>query len=419
MKLSAVLLTAVFAITTSVNANPLEPRIVACPAIVVRKPPVVAVSSGTPVNGLELSNQGGIASLTTAGLESGWNFGNGGLGYPWCPTSSWLNIVDSVRPWKPLVWGSPQSTTTWKAGYYTYLTANATKTYGDSDTFLACKPLAISAADFAKAPKWTLFLLTNSTLPTASDETLASVNVTSCVKTKLFIESLSDDGVLPIHKASREQFPNPLAECLAGLAKGDAQSIMKSSAVLLPTLFAITTSVNANPVSPRVVYCPAVIMPTPPVVAVSSGTAVDGLELSNQGGLATLTKAGLGSGWNFGNGGLGYPWCPTSSWLNIADSVRPWKPLVWGSSQSTTTWKAGYSKYLTANATKTYGDTDTFLACKPSAISATDFAKAPKWTLFLLTSSTLPTASDEALVNVNITSCVKTKLFIESGANTV
>ncbi|KAG9028783.1 hypothetical protein FS837_003781 [Tulasnella sp. UAMH 9824] len=141
---------------------------------------------------------------------------------------------------------------------------------------------------------------------------------------------------------------------------------MKLSTATLSSAGVLTTLVKASPLTDRdIVACPAVIMPTPPVVAVPSGTEVSGLELSDQGGIATLTKAGLEAGWNFGNGGLGYPWCPTSSWLNIVDSIRPWKPLVWGASQSTTTWKAGYSQYLTASATKTYSESDVFLACKP------------------------------------------------------
>ncbi|KAG8937858.1 hypothetical protein FRC00_013464 [Tulasnella sp. 408] len=188
---------------------------------------------------------------------------------------------------------------------------------------------------------------------------------------------------------------------------------MKFSAAIVSSAFAFTSLVNALP-GPGTVYCPAVIMPTPPVVALPSGTLVYGLELSNQGGVATLTKAGLESGWNFGNGGLGYPWCPTSSWLNIVDSIRPWKPLVWSSSQSTKTWKAGYSQYLTATATNTYSESSDFLACKPLSLTAAEFTAAPKWTLFLLTDGILPTATDETLAKVDYQSCVKTKLFITS-----
>ncbi|KIO17190.1 hypothetical protein M407DRAFT_229061, partial [Tulasnella calospora MUT 4182] len=183
---------------------------------------------------------------------------------------------------------------------------------------------------------------------------------------------------------------------------------MKFSATLVSSVFAFTSLVNAT------VYCPAVVMPTPPVVAYPSGTEVFGLELSNQGGIATLTKAGLESGWSFGNGGLGYPWCPTSTWLNIVDSIRPWKPLVWGKSQVTTTWKAGYSKYLTANATTAYSESSDFLACKPLSLTSAEFAAAPKWTVFLLTDGILPTATDETLAKVEVQSCVKTKLFITS-----
>ncbi|KAG8937857.1 hypothetical protein FRC00_013463 [Tulasnella sp. 408] len=184
---------------------------------------------------------------------------------------------------------------------------------------------------------------------------------------------------------------------------------MRFSTTFLASVFAFTSLANAT------VYCPAVVMPTPPVVAVPSGTPVYGLQLSNQGGIATLTKAGLKAGWNFASGGLGYPWCPTSSWLNIIDSIRPWKPLVWGSSQSTTTWNAGYTQYLTANATKTYSESSDFLACKPLNLTAAEFAAAPRWTLFLLTDGIVPTATDETLEKVEVQSCVKTKLFIVLG----
>ncbi|KAG8947487.1 hypothetical protein FRC04_010668 [Tulasnella sp. 424] len=187
---------------------------------------------------------------------------------------------------------------------------------------------------------------------------------------------------------------------------------MKLSAALVCSVFTLTSLVNAIPTG---VVCPAVIPPTPPVTACTNGTAVYGLQLSNQGGIATLTKAGLDDGWNFGNGGLGYPWCPTSTWLNIVDSIRPWKPLVWGRALGTSTWKAGYSQYLTATATKTYAETDEFLACKPLSITASNWAAAPTWTLFLLTDGTLPTASDETLSTVDAKSCVKTKLYIGPG----
>ncbi|KIO22875.1 hypothetical protein M407DRAFT_27602 [Tulasnella calospora MUT 4182] len=69
------------------------------------------------------------------------------------------------------------------------------RTYSESDAFLACKPLGLTAAEFAAAPKWTLFLLTDGTLPTATDETLEKVDVQSCIKTKLVGErpwSLND-----------------------------------------------------------------------------------------------------------------------------------------------------------------------------------------------------------------------------------
>ncbi|KAG8947488.1 hypothetical protein FRC04_010669 [Tulasnella sp. 424] len=184
---------------------------------------------------------------------------------------------------------------------------------------------------------------------------------------------------------------------------------MKLSIALVSSVFTLTSLVNAVPITG--VACPAVIPPTPPVTASTNGTAVYGLQLSDQGGIATLTQAGLHSGWSFGNGGLGFPWCPTSTWLNIVDSTHPWKPLVWGGSQGTSTWKADYSSYLTATATATYAETGDFLACQP----LTTTASSPTWTLFLLTGGALPTASDETLSAVNVSSCVKTTLYIGAG----
>ncbi|KAG8937856.1 hypothetical protein FRC00_013462 [Tulasnella sp. 408] len=187
MKFSAALISSVFTFASLVNAAPGD---ILCPAVVMPPHEVLAFTSGTPVYLLELSNQGGVATLTKTGLESGWNFGNGGMGYPWCPTSTWLNIVDSIRPWKPLVFSYSQVTTTWNAGYSKYLTANATKTYSESSDFLACRPLSLTDAEFAAAPQWTVFLLTDGAIPSATDETLEKVNVQSCVKTKLWIKGV-------------------------------------------------------------------------------------------------------------------------------------------------------------------------------------------------------------------------------------
>ncbi|KAG9021035.1 hypothetical protein FS837_007670 [Tulasnella sp. UAMH 9824] len=185
MKFSAALVASVFAFASLGHAVPSG---ILCPAEVM--PSHEAFTSGTPVYLLELSNQGGVATMTKTGLEFGWNFGNGGMGYPWCPTGTWLNILDSIRPWKPLVFSYLQTTTTWNAGYNEYLTANATKTYSESSNFLACMPLSLTDAEFAAAPKWTVFLLTDGIIPTATDETLEKVNVQSCVKTKLLIKGV-------------------------------------------------------------------------------------------------------------------------------------------------------------------------------------------------------------------------------------
>ncbi|KAG8932898.1 hypothetical protein FRC01_011773 [Tulasnella sp. 417] len=191
---------------------------------------------------------------------------------------------------------------------------------------------------------------------------------------------------------------------------------MKTAAYSLALISSLVASGRPSAV-PRQ-YCPDVIVPTPPITA--DGTGVSGLELGNGTpisaigqGPAILTTNGY-EGWNFGAGGLGTPWCPTSRWLNIGSSTHPWKPLSWSSTQSTTTWEAGYGVYLTAAATSDYPETSNFLACKPINPSTSIGAPSVQWLLFLLTSDTLPTASDDTLSNANISTCVKTKLFIGS-----
>ncbi|KAG8972403.1 hypothetical protein FRC05_010114 [Tulasnella sp. 425] len=191
---------------------------------------------------------------------------------------------------------------------------------------------------------------------------------------------------------------------------------MKSAAYSLALISSLAVTVASSAV-PRQA-CPDIIVPTPAITA--DGTGVSGLELGNStpvsaigGGTAILTTSGY-AGWNFGAGGLGTPWCPTSRWLNIGSSTHPWKPLTWSSTLSTTTWEAGYGVYLTAAATSAYPETSNFFACKPIKPSTSIGAPKVQWLVFLNTGGTLPTVTDDTLANANITTCVATKLFIGS-----
>ncbi|KAG8932899.1 hypothetical protein FRC01_011774 [Tulasnella sp. 417] len=189
---------------------------------------------------------------------------------------------------------------------------------------------------------------------------------------------------------------------------------MKITAYSFALICSLVATANAFAVARQ--NCPDVIVPTPAITA--DGTGVEGLELYSAtpvsaigGGAAVLSTSGY-KGWSFANGagGLGTPWCPTSRWLNIGSSTHPWKPLSWSSTQSTTTWEAGYGEYLTAAATSDYPETSDYLACKPIKPSTSIGAPKVQWLLFLLTSDTLPTVSDDTLSNANISTCVKTKL---------
>ncbi|KAG9019333.1 hypothetical protein FRB90_003739 [Tulasnella sp. 427] len=159
-----------------------------CIQIVQTGPPIAPNASNLQLTG----SVGNHAILQTTGLTQGWNFSNGGLGSPQYCTGQWLNIVPGPHPWKKLVWGSTQVTTTWKAGYDSDLTAKKTATYGQSSTFLACSP---SYPTFV-AESW-VYLLTDpsAALPLVADETLGDVNVKSCVKTKLHIGSSTSSVV--------------------------------------------------------------------------------------------------------------------------------------------------------------------------------------------------------------------------------
>ncbi|KAG8932894.1 hypothetical protein FRC01_011769 [Tulasnella sp. 417] len=400
--------------TTAAGANP-----TVCTQVVQSGPPIVASNPA----GLELTGgAGGHAILQQAGLTIGWNFSNGGLGAPQYCTDQWLNIVPGPHPWKRLVWGSNQVTTTWKAGYDSDLTAKKTLTYNETSTFLACNPTYESFA-----LEMIVFLLTDAdaVLPVLADETLSNVDITSYDDSQSFRRT----------KVATIQYMNicqsfSLNERAAAMALGPTSrqsnlviathhifsSIMKVSLSYLPILLAFSGLMGAAPApstttATETAETVCMGQSGPPIAPNASNLQLTG----GAGGQAILQQTGLTIGWNFTNGGLGAPQICTGQWLNIVPGAHPWKKLVWGSSQDTTTWKAGYDSNLAAKKTLTYNGTSTFLACNPNCETF-----AAEMIVFLLTDDDfVPLAADDTLSNVDITSCRKTKLHIGSNDESI
>ncbi|KIO22877.1 hypothetical protein M407DRAFT_27604 [Tulasnella calospora MUT 4182] len=189
-------------------------------------------------------------------------------------------------------------------------------------------------------------------------------------------------------------------------------SVLLALSGLIGAAPAPSTTATAEEADPT--FCIQVVQTGPPIVA---GANAASLQLTGSvGSQAILQLAGLTQGWNFSNGGLGSPQYCTGQWLNIVPGPHAWKRLVWGSSQVTTTWKAGYDSDLTAKKTAAYSQTSTFLACDPNYPTF-----APEKFVFLLTDSSiaLPLVTDATLGNVNVASCVKTTLHIGSDTSSV
>ncbi|KAG8891767.1 hypothetical protein FRB99_003369 [Tulasnella sp. 403] len=203
---------------------------------------------------------------------------------------------------------------------------------------------------------------------------------------------------------------------------------------LVACLLALSSVTVARPADDAAepVYCAAVVMPTSVILAESNDPSVANLQLNSlwgrplpgsrdfadidvsyyllQDGTAVLTSEGLRQSWNFHNGGLGYPWCPTQTWLNIAPSNGPWRPLKWAPTQETGSWQAGYAQNLTANTTAQYAQTPDFIACKPTEESSQSVVgsleQSPYWVLFLQTDpNATPMAQDDTFAAVQTDSC--------------
>ncbi|KAG9016255.1 hypothetical protein FRB90_003609 [Tulasnella sp. 427] len=180
---------------------------------------------------------------------------------------------------------------------------------------------------------------------------------------------------------------------------------MKKSFATLTALLSIAGLAASAPAAATTAsdVCIQVITVGPPIISPTLGLQLTGTQ-------AILQRTGLTSGWNFGGGGLGAPKYCTKAWLNIQPGAQPWKKLVWEATEKTTTWKTGYDVDLTAGKTTTYNATSTFLACSPNYETF-----APEMFVFLLTDENvkLPVVNDDTLSNVNVKTCVKTKLHIQ------
>ncbi|KAG9041762.1 hypothetical protein FS837_011771 [Tulasnella sp. UAMH 9824] len=140
-----------------------------------------------------------------------------------------------------------------------------------------------------------------------------------------------------------------------------------------------------------------VIIPGPPITAITPGTAVQGLQLALSSSTtlaATLATKGFATMISYSNGGIGeFEGCHYY-WLNIGTSPFSYKPLSWGyDDQKTFNWSAGPGQIVTALATTTYPATSTFLACK---------SQSSAWALFLQTGKDVPSGL----------TCVETQLQV-------
>ncbi|KAG8870651.1 hypothetical protein FRB97_009578 [Tulasnella sp. 331] len=156
---------------------------------------------------------------------------------------------------------------------------------------------------------------------------------------------------------------------------------VRTESWVLATPTPTSTSTPATSTLPTI-WCD-VIIDSPPIVAITTGTAVEGLELSSAGGSAALAATGYHQGWGFSNGGVGvFDGCHYL-WLNIGESTASYKPLSFAlDDQLSTNWSGGSTSPLVAGATTEYQATSTFLACQS--------AVAGQWTLYLQTGSDVP-----------------------------
>ncbi|KAG9041005.1 hypothetical protein FS837_012848 [Tulasnella sp. UAMH 9824] len=186
-----------------------------------------------------------------------------------------------------------------------------------------------------------------------------------------------------------------ITAALAGLVVGlPAQS---------PSTGPTTTSLGPTHTStskPSVTTWCAQIRLGPVITAITPGTAVTGLQLSNPGrsGKATLSSIGYDTAISYTNGGLGFFDNCHEWWLNIGTSANQWKPLSFGfDTEQSFNWVVSMGNILMASGTPSYQATTWFIACQ----------EAGSWVLYLQTGWEEPAGE----------TCVWTQLQIGAGGS--
>ncbi|KAG8947499.1 hypothetical protein FRC04_010680 [Tulasnella sp. 424] len=145
---------------------------------------------------------------------------------------------------------------------------------------------------------------------------------------------------------------------------------------------------------------PAVFPGTPPnITAITPGTAVTGLYLSNSdasvaGGAAILSTATTINRLEFDEGTIAaYQGYCSPFYLQIGTSDKSYKPLTWDFTAVDNIWDADFNKIVTAKAS---GSSE-FLACKPLLSTASD-----PFTLYLQTGTDRPVGACSALTQLKV-----------------
>ncbi|KAG9032153.1 hypothetical protein FRB95_001860 [Tulasnella sp. JGI-2019a] len=171
------------------------------------------------------------------------------------------------------------------------------------------------------------------------------------------------------------------------------------AALFLGAVAAVATDPRAPPtVPPGTIFCEMLVAQTgPPIVAVSSSSAINGLQVTTATTQPSLVADGFKGGYSFSNGGIGALDRCHAFYLNIIPSDTSYKPLWWQfDNQVTNTWSAGPSQLI---ATTGASATSKFIACGS--------AKGG-WFLYLQTGTDLPSG----------VRCYETQLQVADGPST-
>ncbi|KAG9006989.1 hypothetical protein FRB95_013540 [Tulasnella sp. JGI-2019a] len=179
-------------------------------------------------------------------------------------------------------------------------------------------------------------------------------------------------------------------------------------------LISAALSAVALPASNTGAICLVIPLGSP---AITTAPSLSGLQLTNTGGVATLTTHGYSETFSFAGGGFGAFSACSDYWLDIgplSTTIPNARTLTWAldtaTTPKTTTWKAAYNSTLTALA-GTYPETSTFYACAPNTASS---SATPEPTLYLPTALILnPFDGTPVAPTVSGLKCVVTTIFIE------